>query len=107
MGMTPEYFEAARALISASLGGFLPEIVLTLFICLLFLHGLFGKEPRPDRAAALALVGLGLCGIALLLQYGDPPRELFGWKTAAGAHHGVKFGSGSTRCADGVARCAR
>lgn len=80
MPMTAESFAVARELISESLGGFLPEIVLSLFVCILFLHDVVVKNADSRRPAYIALFGLVLTGIALLQSYGAAPRDLFGWK---------------------------
>ena len=64
------------AAIKADLGAFLPETILSVFVCVLLLHDLFGKNPAPKRAGLLALAATVPAGIALALQTVNPGREI-------------------------------
>ena len=83
-----EQYQVARDLIASSLGGFLPEIILSVAVCALFLHDLLTKGLNPRRSAAMAVVGLGLAGVALLFTWPEASTQLFGWKTGD-AHQGM------------------
>ena len=52
--MDAAYFTRARELIGESMGGFAPELVLSLLVIVLLMHDLFTRGARPERAAAIA-----------------------------------------------------
>jgi NADH-quinone oxidoreductase subunit N len=72
-------FNDAVAAIKADLGAFVPETILSVFVCLLLLFDLFGRRARPKAAGILAIAGIVLAGVALVLQNVTPAREIFGW----------------------------
>jgi NADH-quinone oxidoreductase subunit N len=61
-------FNDAVAAIKGDLGAFLPETILSVFVCALLLFDLFGKGPKPKGAGILALLGVVLSGVALACQ---------------------------------------
>ena len=95
--MDAAYFARARELIGERMGGFAPELVLSLLVIVLLMHDLFTRGARPERAAGIAGIGLGICGALLLMQSTEPPtaghlegsQEIFGWLTGDGKHMGM------------------
>lgn len=91
------YFEKARALITESMGGFAPELVLSLLVIVLLMHDLFTKGARPERTAAIAAIGFAFAGALLWMQSTDPQtsthlkdsHEIFGWLADDGQHKGM------------------
>lgn len=71
-------FLKAVAEVKADLGAFLPETILSLFVCVLLLFDL-GKSARPRAVGLLALCGVVLAFVALMFQDVTPAREIFGW----------------------------
>jgi NADH-quinone oxidoreductase subunit N len=76
-------FNAAVDSITKDLAGFIPETILSVFVCVLLLHDLFGKVARPRAAGVIALVGVALSTWALVVQDVTPAREIFGWSTGS------------------------
>jgi NADH-quinone oxidoreductase subunit N len=70
-------FNDAVAAIKTDLGSFLPETILSVFVCVLLVYDLFGKRPNPRAAGLLALLGCVLAGVALAAQTVTPGRDLF------------------------------
>ena len=83
-----EQYQTARELIMSSMGGFLPEIILSITVCALFIHDLVTAGVYPKRAAFLAAVGLGLTALSLLTTWPEASSQLFGW-TTDGVHRGL------------------
>lgn len=87
------YFNRAQELIQESLGGFAPELVLSLMVIILLLHDLFTRGARPERTAAIATGGFIVTGLLLWMQGADyagggvlaGSNEIFGWITDAAA----------------------
>jgi len=75
--MDSKAFNDAVAAIKGDLGAFLPETILSVFVCALLLFDLFGKAPRPKAAGLLALIGVLLATVALLSQKMSPGRDIF------------------------------
>src|SRR5207344_3653023 len=75
--MDSKAFNDAVAAIKGDLGAFLPETILSVFVCVLLLWDLFGKAPRPKAAGLLALTGVLLASLALLSQKMTPARDIF------------------------------
>jgi NADH-quinone oxidoreductase subunit N len=71
-------FNAAVDAITRDLAGFVPETILSVFVCVLLLFDLFGKAARPKAAGVVAILGVALAGIALVCQEVSPGREIFG-----------------------------
>lgn len=91
------YFQRARELIGESMGGFAPELALSLLVIVLLMHDLFTRGARPERAAAIAGIGFAICGALLWLQSTEPQtsthlngsHEIFGWLADNGEHKGM------------------
>ena len=83
---TNEQYLVAREVITSSLGSFLPEILLAVTICSLFLMDLIMKGRHPGRAAAVSVTGLVLTGLALVATWPAGSDPLFGWKTGDVQH---------------------
>jgi NADH-quinone oxidoreductase subunit N len=77
--MDAKSFVEAVAAIKADLPAFLPETILSVFVCALLLFDLVGKEARPRAAGILALLGVVFAFLALAVQDVAPAREIFGW----------------------------
>jgi NADH-quinone oxidoreductase subunit N len=75
--MDSKAFNDAVAAIKADLGGFVPETILSVLVCVLLLWDLFGKKVNPRATGVIALVGTLLAGIALAAQQVTPGRDLF------------------------------
>jgi NADH-quinone oxidoreductase subunit N len=74
--MDSKAFNDAVAAIKSDLGDFLPETILSVFVCALLLYDLFGK-PKARGAGIIALIGVVLAGFALARQDVSPARDIF------------------------------
>lgn len=73
-----QHMDQVRELVARSMGGFWPETVLSILVCVLLVHDLVTKGAQPRRAAWITVAGLVLTGICLLAA-GTRSEELFGW----------------------------
>ena len=77
-----------RRLVSDSFGGFLPEAVLSLTICLILFTDVF-RGGSWRRATWIASCGLILSTLLLIVRQPITPQPLFGWIGADGVHRGL------------------